>query len=391
MSQLEPLDNGVPGGELLDREMLQRFAKRAGEYDRSGEFCAEDIAELGESGYLRAPVPTELGGSGLLLPQIARQQRTLAYHAASTAVAINMHLYWVGAAADRYRAGDTSLRWLLEAAARGEVVAAGHGEPGNDLVLDDSLTTATPEAGGYRFTGHKVFTSLSPAWTWLGLHGKDTSDPDNPKVVHAFVRRDDPGVTVKPTWDTIGLRATSSDDTLLSDAYAPAERVVEIVPLGQPPGPVISGIFAWVLPLLGNVYVGIARRALDLAIESAQRKTSLATGEPHAQHPVTQWHVAEAELKLEAAWGLLEKVAGDVADGVDYGERTLSKLFAAKYTGVEAAREVVDIALRIAGASSLHRKYELERLYRDVLPGGFHPPDSELVHSIIGQTALGTI
>ena len=31
-------------------------------------------------------------------------------------------------------------------------------------------------AGGYGFTGHKHFGSLTPVWTRLGLHGMDTSD-----------------------------------------------------------------------------------------------------------------------------------------------------------------------------------------------------------------------
>ena len=42
-------------------------------------------------------------------------------------------------------------------------------------------TTIDPWAervdGGYRFTGHKSFGSLTPVWTRLGLHGMDTSDP----------------------------------------------------------------------------------------------------------------------------------------------------------------------------------------------------------------------
>lgn len=73
------------------------------------------------------------GGGGLNLAQICRDQAWLAYHAPATALAVNMHLYWTGIAADLHRAGDRSPDWLLEEAAAGEVFAAGHGERGNDL------------------------------------------------------------------------------------------------------------------------------------------------------------------------------------------------------------------------------------------------------------------
>ena len=41
--------------------------------------------------------------------------------------------YWMGVAADLWRAGDTSCEWMLREGAAGEVYAAGHAESGNDL------------------------------------------------------------------------------------------------------------------------------------------------------------------------------------------------------------------------------------------------------------------
>ena len=46
-----------------------------------------------------------------------------------------MHVYWIGVAADLWRAGDKSLEWMLREAMAGEVFAAGHSERGNDLPL----------------------------------------------------------------------------------------------------------------------------------------------------------------------------------------------------------------------------------------------------------------
>src|SRR5437870_10474881 len=105
---------------LLSDAVLARCHDRAPGYDRENRFFTEDFEELRQSGYLLMAVPREFGGHGMSLAQVCQEQRRLAYHAAPTALATNMHLYWTGIAADLYRTGDTSLQWLLEEAARGE-------------------------------------------------------------------------------------------------------------------------------------------------------------------------------------------------------------------------------------------------------------------------------
>src|SRR5262245_2908074 len=73
---------------------------------------ALDIARLADAGYLNAALPAELGGLGCTLRQAACGQRGLAQVAPQTARAISAHLYWTGAAADAYRSGDTSVKWM---------------------------------------------------------------------------------------------------------------------------------------------------------------------------------------------------------------------------------------------------------------------------------------
>lgn len=377
---------------FLSDDLLKTFHERAAEYDRENSFFAPDLEDLRTAGYLKAAVPTELGGHGLSLEETLLEQRRLAYWAPATALGINMHLYWVGAAADAHHRGDRRHDWLLRDVVDGKVLAAGHGEPGNDVSIDDSLTVATRVDGGYQFSGHKVFTSLSPVWGWLGVHGRDNSDPDHPKVVHAFIPRDGGGVTIRETWDTLGVRATSSHDTLLDGAYAADEHVVDVHDLGASPGPYVLGIFPWVLLGLGNIYYSIGRRALDLAIDAVTSKTSIALqGETIAHKPVIQYHVAEAEVLLEAALAQLNSIAHDITTGVDHGSRAQIKLFAAKQFGVQAGQRATELAGDIAGAASIHRRNELERLYRDVRAGGFHPPNSDSSLGLIGQFALGLL
>lgn len=95
--------------QVLSDGMLRGFAERSGRYDLENRFFHEDFNDLQQAGYLTVAVPKELGGRGMSLAQVSREQRRLAYYAPATALGINMHLYWVGLAADLWRNGDRSI------------------------------------------------------------------------------------------------------------------------------------------------------------------------------------------------------------------------------------------------------------------------------------------
>jgi len=145
--------NGTTSTTLTE-DLIARCGSRAAAYDRENRFFTEDFEELRAAGYLKSAVPKELGGAGMTLAEVCREQRRLAYRAPATALATNMHLYWTGVAADMRRMGDSSLEWVLREAAAGEVFAAGHGEAGNDLPLSLSTAKAERADGGYRCWGH---------------------------------------------------------------------------------------------------------------------------------------------------------------------------------------------------------------------------------------------
>ena len=376
-----------PVASVLTEELIARCGERAATYDRENRFFAEDFEELKAAGYLKLAIPRELGGLGMSLAEVCREQGRLAYRAPATALAVNMHLYWTGVAADLRRMGDASLEWLLREAAAGEVFAAGHGETGNDLPLFLSTARAERVDGGYAFWGHKMFGSLTPVWTRLGLHAM-YAGPDGPQIVHAFLPRDTPGSTVNDTWDTLGMRATKSDDTLLDGARIPDKYIARVVPAGAGDLFVLA-IFAWAEPTFAAVYDAIGRRALALAVDGVKKRTSLAVSRSMAYHPEVQHGIAEMGLELEAMGPHLERIAEDWSSGVDHGAQWPMKLVAVKHRCVEGAKKVVDLALTVSGGSGMFRRNELERLYRDVRCGGFHPANSLLVHEIVGKTHLG--
>ena len=368
---------------ILTAELLDRIRSRAAGYDRENAFFADDLDELAAAGYLQSRS----------LLETVRDQRLLAAHAPATALGISMHLVVVGIARALRERGDASLDWILAEAAAGEVFAFGNSEAGNDQVMFDSRTTATPAPdGSYAFTGTKIFTSMSPAWTRLALFGRDDSDPAHPLLVHGVLDRETPGHRNLGDWNTLGMRATQSYTTVLDGAVVPADRLTRVLPVGPSPDPYIFALFANFLLVVSSVYAGIAARALELGVEAAQRRTSLKNeGRPYAHDPDIRWQLADAALRLDSLAPQIDSLARDFDEQADHGASWFRYLVGTKTRVVDEARSVVETAVRVSGGSSYSADSELSRLYRDALAGLFHPSDPESAHSTIATNLLGLL
>ena len=375
--------------ELLTGEMLDRFDERAPVYDRENRFFEEDWEELRRSGYLQLAVPTELGGSGLGLDEYSVLQQRLGYVAPATALAVNMHIYWTGVAADLLKLGDESCRFLLEKSAAGEVMCALHGEAGNEVPLLLAVATAERVDGGWRISGHKIFGSLTPVWTLGGFHAMDSSDPANPLIVHGFVPREAEGVEIVETWDTLGMRATQSQDTVLQNAFVPDELVAVVCPAGfAGAGPFQLSIFAWALMGFASTYLGAARRAFDLTVANLPKRTSLTMTRSMAHHPEFQHEVADMRIALDAAQALLDRTCADWARGVQHEDWPV-RFVATRQFVINSANQIVDRALDLPGGAGAFKRNRLEQIFRDVRMGRFHPGNSVLAHELIGKMCLG--
>jgi len=359
----------------LTQSLLDDIRSRAAGYDESNRFFHDDLEALREIGYL-TPRP---------LTELVDNQRTLAQHAPATALGLGMHFTWVGVAQTIAAHGDDSLTFVLDGAHSGELYAFGVSERGNDRVLTDSVTEVSRVEGGYRFTGQKIFTSLSPAWTQLSLLGRMDDS-----IVHGFISRDTPGYRIDEDWDTLGMRATQSHTTHLDGVVVPDDHVARIVPVGDVSDPFIRAIFQNFLLLVSSVYVGIAERALELAVEAVGSRTSMARGGEHySTDPDIRWQIADMAMAVDALDAPLRTLAQDVVDQADHGPRWFRLLSGVKHRSVETAREVVDRSLRLHGGRGYRRGAEISRLQRDVLAGVYHPSDTEAVHHTVAHDLLG--
>ncbi len=387
--------------QLLTDDLLETFRDRAADYDEANAFFQDDFDDLVRVGYLKAMVPEELGGSGFTLTEMAAEQRRLAAAAPATALGINMHLVWTSVARVVQARGFDFLDRVLTDTADGEVFAFAISEAGNDLVLFGSRTRAEADSdGGYRFTGTKIFSSLSPVWTRLSVFGLDDGVGEagsdvarhTPALVHGFLRRDAAGHSSLDDWDTLGMRATQSRSTVLDGARVLPEDVFRRLPAGPVADPLIFGIFASFEILLAAVYTGIGDRALELAVANATRRTSMKNhGASYSRDPDIRWRIADAAIAHDALGPQLQVLASDVDSLVDHGPMWFAKLVGLKVRATETARTVVDAAIRVSGGSSYSSSSELSRLYRDVLAGMFHPSDDESAHSTVATALLGPL
>ncbi len=385
-----PGDAGATAASVLTDAMLSRFDARAARYDRENRFFTEDFDELKAAGYLDLALPAEYGGPGRSLAEIGALQRRLAYHAPATAIAVNMHFYWTGVAADLLRAGDDSMAWVLERAAAGDVFAAGHGESGNDIPLFLSTTQATRVDGGWRLTGRKIFGSLSPVWDWLGVHAIDTSDAAAPVIVHGFIPRNADNYRIEQTWDVLGMRATASHDTVLDGTFLADEDVVLTCPAGfAGAGPFQVAVFAWAMLGFAQVYTGIAQRAFDLAVERVHQRGSIALTRSMAHHPEVQHQVAEMRMALETVDAHLTRVSEQWSTGTDHGALWPLKILTTKHVAVTQAWQVVDTAMELSGGAGIFTRNRMEQLFRDARLGRIHPGNSALTHELVAKFSLG--
>lgn len=377
---------------FLSDELLGEIHSRAARYDAENTFPEEDYDQLRKAGYYAAFVPEEFGGSGLTLSEIAAEQTRLAKAAPGTALGINMHQIIVGLGRMLVDAGRSEGEQILRDAAGGHLFGFGISEPGNDLVLFGSITDAKPtEDGGYTFTGTKVFTSLSPAWTRLLTFGADSDSSDAPKSVFAILRREDGGVTIKDDWYVLGMRGTQSNTTLLEGARAKAEQVLGRVDPGPNLDPVVLGIFANFEILLAATYAGVGERAIEVAVEHVKKRRSVMNQTTYSNDPAIRWRLAEAALLMNAVGPQIREMAALVESDAEPNLGWLPRLSAVKNAASEASLRVVEQCVRACGGSSYYDKNELSRLYRDVLAGLFQPSDQESLHGAWANMVLGPV
>ena len=374
--------------------LVERFAARAAEQDRTGLFPHQNFVELRAAGLPGMIVPSAFGGGDATLTDAVMAMERLAMGDGSTALAFTMHVQTLGAVAEGYREGacpwplplfETLCRAAVEQGALINSIAT-EPELGSPSRGGRPKTVAVPDdpvaPGAWVLSGHKSWASLIPALDYLVINAtlKDGSDD-----VARFVVSNGPGIEVIETWDALGMRTTASHDIRLHAVRVPQSALIARSPVEKLPP--FKGN-PWFMLTVSAVYLGVAAAAVQAAALYAHERVPTALGKPIAELESVQRRLGEAELLLNQARLLLYHVA-QLWDQPGVDRSALAPLIVtAKVTSTNNAVAAVDQAMRVAGGASFTRSLSLERLYRDVRGGLSHPIGDDEAYLLLGRAVL---
>ena len=358
----------------------ERIAPGAGERDKNGVFPHEPMQTLGESGILGMVVAEKLGGAGASRTTLASVTSELGGACSSTALVALSHLIAEKAVevAGTDLARDKWLSLMVSGQALG-AFAVHEADSGSNAGA--ITTTAKKDGDHYIVNGSKFFiTSAGEADVYVVLV---RTDPEKgPEGMSALlIEKDAQGLSFGNSEDKMGLRSSSSRVMSFTDCLVPVGNL-----LGTEGGGlqvIGQSVIGWGFFGAAGISVGIARTAVDLAVQHARERTI--AGQPIGAHQAVQSMIADMIVQSEAAEALLARSAGN-SDNSPASANING--FKAKLFASEAAVEVTNKAIQVMGGHGYCRDYTVERLFRDARGLMLHFKTSEWLRQDIAKAAL---
>lgn len=323
----------------------------------------EAMPELGRMGFLGVTAPSRFGGAdsdfftaGLITQGIARWNHSisLSYIAHENLCLNNIARNASEALKARYLPG------LCDGSAIG---ALGLTEPGaGSDALGSMATTARREGDKYLLNGRKLYITNGPVADVLLVYAK-TSKEKGSKGISAFViEKGFRGFKVAQKLDKMGFRGSTTAELVFDDCEVPAENLVGAEDRGV--GIVMSGLDLE-RAVVAMINVGMAERALDLAVDYARTRTQF--GKPIGEFQMVQAKLAEMYVGVETMKALCYRTlaeCNEVGEGAG-GRGEIHKLTAAAILyAAETCTRVISDSVQIHGGVGYMREAEVNRLYR---------------------------
>jgi len=183
----------------------------------------------------------------------------------------------------------------------------------------------------------------------------DTGD-GNLGVGSFLVPLDVPGVTKGKPLDKIGQRALNQGEIFFEDVRVPASYMVvppEAMGIGM------DVVLATANSGMGSTFSGLARGALELAIDYAKERVQ--GGVPIIEHQSVKARLFDMYRKVEAATALSRRA-------IIWNMTNIPRLelaVASKTFATQTAFDVASASLQIFGGNGLTREYPIEKILRD--------------------------
>lgn len=355
-------------------EIAASIAAHAATHDADDSFVREGFAALEEAGFFSALVPEHFGGGGASISEISDAIRIIGATCGSTALASSMHSHIVAVAAWRWKNQGAPTDKLLKRIVDEKLKLVSSG--GSDWLT--SAGTMEKVDGGYRLTARKAFASGSTVGDLLNTSAVYDDPEAGPTVLHFGAPLKGEGVRIEPTWRTLGMRGTGSDDVVFDGLFIPDAAIAGKRPQGQ--WHMLFHIISMIaFALIYSAYVGVAEGARNRALELAKKRP---------QDPILAQLVGEMENSLLSARLALRRMV-EIAEGGTPGPETTSEAMQCRTLVGKAAIDTVNKAMEVAGGAAFYRKTGLERAFRDIQAARFHPLQEKPQLDLTGKVALG--
>ncbi len=341
------------------RGLATRVAAEADRIEREREIPPEIAHEIADKGLFRLLVPRSLGGAELDYPEFLHIIQVFAEADTSTAWCINQNNVF---ATNSARMPEQTSREIWS---DGRAVVA-NGPP-------TSSSAAVAVDGGYRLTGRWNFSSGVRHATWVAAlapvrrHSDDSAGRQEVRTL--LVPKKD--VSLIDVWQVSGLRGTGSFSFEADDIFVPTVRTFTPSDTSREDGPLY--VIPPVLLFAGGfatVAMGAARAGLDAAIDIAGRGASTPDQSTLRQKSTTQRRIGEAEAVWHSARAFLRESTSLVWESAcESHSLTVEdriRLRLASTHAIHMAAEVIDIAYKICGSSSIFAGNPIQRRFQDL-------------------------
>ncbi|HEY8465293.1 MAG TPA: acyl-CoA dehydrogenase family protein [Solirubrobacterales bacterium] len=376
--------------EFVDNEIIPVTE----EYDAEDKFPEPIVEQMKELGLFGVTIPEEYGGMGLDLTTYAMIVEELSRGWISISGVVNTH--FIGSYLLMKFGTEEQKEYFLPKMATGELRAAfslSEPEAGSD-VQSIKTTARKGDDGRWEINGQKMWVTNGLGSGVVFVLAKTDPKADPPyRGMTCFITEKEPwaeqntgdfaGLDIPPKIKKMGYKGVESTELVYNGYRCPPERILggEEAGLGQGFKQMMDALEVGRVNVAARG-VGIAQRALELAVRYAQERKTF--GKPIAQHQAIQFKLADMATKVEAA-RLLTRKAARMKDA---GQRSDLEAGMAKLFASEAGKECVEEAFRIHGGYGYSKEYEIERLYRDAPLLLIGEGTSEIQRMVIGKKLL---
>ena len=372
----------TPDQEMI-RDAVRDFAQRelwphAAEWDKKHHFPKQAHKGLAELGAYGICVPEELGGAGLDYVTLALVLEEIAAGDGGVSTTISVTNCPVNAILMMYGNAAQKAHWLTPLAQGQMLGAFCLTEPHVGSDASALRTTAVKDGDEYVINGVKQFITS-------GQHGDVavviavTDKGAGKKGMSAFlVPTSAPGYVVARLEDKLGQHSSDTAQINFDNCRIPAENLIGQE--GEGYKIALSSLEGGRIGIAAQS-LGMARSALDVAIDYAKQRESFGTS--IFNHQAVGFRLADCATQLEAARQLI----WHAASLRDAGRPCLKEAAMAKLFASEAAEMVCSAAIQTLGGYGYVSDFPVERIYRDVRVCQIYEGTSD-VQKIIIQRAL---